>query len=163
MKTIGIAWSDPRVDRQAKKLRKWSLTLDAAIDLLALYMVAAKMDEEINASNTTIVKTLELLLKHHKDAQVRAETSASIASTIAQLSMEKNTRTREKASARAKLAADALHNKPGGSVSKREAIQEIWASGKFANRSLCAEQECAGLGMSFDAARKALRNTPNSA
>lgn len=58
-------------------------------------------------------------------------------------------------------AADAKHNKPGGSREKRQRIREIWALGKYANRDLCAEQECAHLGMSFSAARAALRNTPD--
>lgn len=58
---------------------------------------------------------------------------------------------------RAKTAAAALHNQPGGSREKRIAIVEIWKSGKYTSRDLCAEQECAALGMSFSTARKALR------
>ncbi len=58
----------------------------------------------------------------------------------------------------AKAAAEALHGKPGGSRDKKRQIQEIWASGKFTTKQLCAEQECAALGMSFDAARRALVN-----
>lgn len=64
-------------------------------------------------------------------------------------------------SERNKKAADALHNAPGGSREKRETIRAIWATGKYDNRDLCAEQECAGLGMSLSTARKALRNTPD--
>ena len=60
----------------------------------------------------------------------------------------------------AKGAADALHNKPGGSRDKREQIRAIWASGKYTTRDVCAEQECAALNMSFTTARKALKNTP---
>ena len=67
------------------------------------------------------------------------------------------------ASSKAKAAANALHDKPGGTRSKRDAIRAIWASGKYKDRSLCAEQECAALDMSYDAARKALRNTPKAA
>lgn len=61
----------------------------------------------------------------------------------------------------AKKAADALHNKPGGSREKAKIIQDIWASGKYSSRDICAEQECAGLGMSFSSARRALTNTPD--
>jgi len=61
---------------------------------------------------------------------------------------------------RAKLAAEANHNKPGGSRERQAMIRAIWASGKFQSKDLCAEQECAGLGMSFAAARRALRNQP---
>lgn len=61
---------------------------------------------------------------------------------------------------KAKIAADSLHNKPDGSRAKVKKMQDMWATGKFTNRDLCAEQECAALGMSFSTARKALRNTP---
>ena len=58
----------------------------------------------------------------------------------------------------AKAAANARHNQPGGSRDKRRQIREIWATGKYTSRDICAEQECAAPGMSFAAARKALRN-----
>ena len=59
----------------------------------------------------------------------------------------------------AKAAADARHNRPGGSRDKQRQIREIWATGKYSTRDLCAEEECAALGMSFAAARRALRNS----
>lgn len=62
---------------------------------------------------------------------------------------------------RAKSAAHSRHSKIGGSREKRDKIREIWSSGKYASRDICAEQECAGLVMSFSSARKALRNTPD--
>jgi hypothetical protein len=65
------------------------------------------------------------------------------------------------ASNRAKLAADSRHGKPGGSRSKADAIRKEWASGKFTSRDRCAEEQCAVLDMSFSAARKALRGTPD--
>ena len=60
----------------------------------------------------------------------------------------------------AKAAANARHNRPGGSRDKQRRIREIWATGKYSSRDICAEQECAALGMSFSAARNALKNTP---
>jgi hypothetical protein len=60
----------------------------------------------------------------------------------------------------AKAAANARHNQPGGSRDKQGRIREIWATGKYSSRDICAEQECAALGMSFSAARNALKNTP---
>lgn len=66
------------------------------------------------------------------------------------------------ASNRGKVAADALHGKAGGSRSKAEEMRRHWATGKFTSRDLCAEQECGDVGLSFSAARKALRGTPNS-
>lgn len=61
----------------------------------------------------------------------------------------------------ARRAIEKRHSKPDGSRAKREAIRSIWATGKYSSRDICAEQECAALGMSFSAARKALRNTPD--
>ncbi len=61
----------------------------------------------------------------------------------------------------AQTAANALHDKPGGSRDKQNQIRTTWASGKYSSRNVCAEQECAGLNMSYDAARKALTNTPD--
>jgi len=52
------------------------------------------------------------------------------------------------------------HAAPGGSHEKATAIKAAWASGKYTSRDVCAEQECAAIGMSFSTARKALRNTP---
>ncbi|MDP2817539.1 MAG: hypothetical protein Q8O29_04545 [Polaromonas sp.] len=67
----------------------------------------------------------------------------------------------EASSDRARKAADARHNKPGGSRQKQDAIRAAWATGKYTSRDICAEQECAALMMSFSTARKALRNTIN--
>ncbi len=60
----------------------------------------------------------------------------------------------------ARAAANALHDKPGGNRDKQKRIREIWASGKYTSRDLCAEQECAALNMSISVARRALTNTP---
>lgn len=61
---------------------------------------------------------------------------------------------------KAKKAADALHDLPGGSREKQEIIRKIWASGKYTSRTICAEQECAAHGMSYESARRALYKTP---
>ena len=63
----------------------------------------------------------------------------------------------------AKENADKRHNRPGGSREKQAEIRAAWASGRYDNRDLCAEQECAAIGMSFSSARRALRNTPDPA
>lgn len=69
----------------------------------------------------------------------------------------------EESRAKAKAMAEARHGKPGGARDKQSAIRAAWASGKYSSRALCAEQECGALGMSFDTARRTLRNTPNPA
>ncbi len=84
-----------------------------------------------------------LIVLHEKEATEQEGTRQQQAKSIASLK-----------------AANALHSKPGGNLEKQSAIRKVWASGKYSNRDLCAEQECAALDMSFSAARKALRNTP---
>jgi len=64
-------------------------------------------------------------------------------------------------SKQATKAANARHSKAGGSRDKKKKICDVWASGKYRSRDICAEQECAAIGMSFSAARKALRGTPD--
>ena len=61
----------------------------------------------------------------------------------------------------ARGAALARHSKPGGSHEKQEQMKILWVSGKYSSRDICAEEECAALDMSYSAARKALRNTPD--
>lgn len=61
----------------------------------------------------------------------------------------------------ARAAANARHDRPGGSRDKKKRMQDFWASGKYSTRDICAEQECSALGMSFASARKALRNMPD--
>lgn len=61
----------------------------------------------------------------------------------------------------ARKAANARHNRPGGSRDKQQQMCDKWATGKYSSRDRCAEEEYAALGMSYSAARKALRNTPD--
>jgi len=68
---------------------------------------------------------------------------------------------RSVASSLGRKAAYALHSKPGGTYEKHAKLREIFASGKYTSRDVCAEQECAGLDMAFSTARRALRNTPD--
>lgn len=58
----------------------------------------------------------------------------------------------------AQAAANARHDQPGGSRDKQQQIREIWKTGKYTSRDICAEQECGALEMSFSTARKALKN-----
>jgi hypothetical protein len=90
-------------------------------------------------------------LKADKDVLVRLVDGDTLqpASGVGSVAWRKQT---------AKAAANARHSQPGGSRDKQNKIREIWATGKYSSRDLCAEQECAALGMSFSAARKALRN-----
>lgn len=63
-----------------------------------------------------------------------------------------------KRTTQARNAANKSHQRTNEA---KEKIRSIWASGKYSSRSICAEQECGALGISYDTARKALINTPN--
>lgn len=120
--------------------------------LLTIHDLAEAIAYQIRPSNWQVFSWMAEALKG-REYEAGLENSLVRYSTALQ-------ETREKKQLDAKAAAEALHNKPGGSRDKQEKIREIWASGKYSSRSICAEQESAGLGMSFDTARKALRNTP---
>lgn len=60
-------------------------------------------------------------------------------------------------SERARAAANARHNKPGGSREKRALLVEIWRSGKYDSKDRCAEEECRALDLSPGTARKILK------
>ena len=63
-------------------------------------------------------------------------------------------------STKARNAANSMHGKPGGYRDKKKEIREIWASGKYTNRDLCALEECDAVGLAYSTARKALVNEP---
>ena len=54
-----------------------------------------------------------------------------------------------------RFMAEAKHKKIR---EKKNTLRAIWASGKYKSRDVCAEQECASLGISFSTARKTLIN-----
>ena len=64
----------------------------------------------------------------------------------------------DKRSKTAHKAAEGLHGQAGGSREKVAKLIEIWKSGKYTNKTKCATAEHEKLLMSYDTARKALRN-----
>jgi hypothetical protein len=102
------------------------------------------------------VKRFSAAAKTHEDA---TEKIIRIQDEMVELFKEELRARVTEATARGKKAADGRHGKPGGSRDKQKKILQAWESGKYKSRDICAEQECGSLGMSFSAARKALRNT----
>jgi hypothetical protein len=90
-------------------------------------------------------------------AQIVANEASTSSTPIADLEVG----SREWRRRNAQAAANAMHDRPGGSRDKQRQIREVWASGKYSDRDTCAEQECAALGMPYSTARKALRGTPD--
>lgn len=128
--------------------------------------------EKLNEAVERLSKDLNRILYHSEILSINSDLPNKIKSGINALLLKRDpgnpasliyaqvTQIRNLARVRGKNAADANHNKPGGSREKKLAIVAAWATGKFDSRTRCAEEECAGLNMSFDAARRALRNTP---
>lgn len=67
----------------------------------------------------------------------------------------------QKASNRKQVRKKAAKSGHAEDDRKRNAIREIWSSGKYKSKTVCAASEFKRLCMSLDTARKALRNMPN--
>ncbi len=146
-------------------LRKLAPSYDELLDLAAaIHVSSAEMGKAIEELQQ-IVKSNSLAFgiassdKPSEDAKfslleyLATESSNKAANVmLAAVSIQKTLQ--------AKNAANRRHAKPGGAKEKSRAILAAWASGKYTSRDICAEQECAALGMSFSSARKALRGTP---
>lgn len=161
---------DLEVKAQYEMLSSKRLTKHQLISLSALFLTVLneqqKLIEELIAEHEETVQlvaeqaTSQLsataFFKHSLDElDIQAKSSILSALVTGIVKGEKS-----RATKMGKAGADAQHGKAGGSREKQAAIRAIWASGKYANRDLCAEQECGALCMSYSAARKALRNTP---
>lgn len=159
------------------KWRSWLLKAFKSKDIALCSFAATQMIEShvLAVENSELVKKLNEILSFSEalsvDSKLPTKAKRIVARSILEHSPDNTaalvysqvTKFEEKASKRGRAAANSLHDKPGGTRAKRDAIRAIWASGKYKSRGICAEQECAALDMSFDAARKALRNTPKPA
>lgn len=141
------------------------LSFEQAIYYFAFYKV---MNEEAMASIAKIRGLGEAFaVKSIERINVTADIGAHFIDESESLALQKNIAEQKlvqlshRATQRAIHAADARYNRPGGARDKRQQIQMAWASGKYTSRDRCAEEECGALNMSFSAARKALRNTPD--
>lgn len=144
---------DPRIEPLLAQARK-DFSFEEAIRQWAIEKIlAADILQDFEASLSDQRQALDAWSKsresHREAVKLHAEAERKLRQKL------------DDASARGRAAANTLHNKPGGSREKNAAIRDLWASGKYSSRDLCAEQECAFLDMSLSAARKALRNTPN--
>lgn len=153
---------DPRIKAIADELRTW-ITLDAAIDILAAHMLSTELDHAIMDEVFESFDKLSGIAKNQSETVLFAIETAKQQNKIANAAVLKIVKTRAASSQRGRVAADALHGRPGQSRDKQDAIRAAWASGKYSSRDVCAEQECAALGMAYGTARRALRNTPDPA
>lgn len=147
-----------------------NLTYDELVSETAFWQGVANMLETAYDELTEIAESFAALHKQNKTLSLRMENAyeqglSNVQTEARQQIKEALTLTAKlekvKRVARAKNAANSRHTQPGGSLDKKQKIRDIWATGKYSSRDICAEEECASLGMSFSTARKALRNTPN--
>ena len=145
------------------------LALDELIDFVDLFNVAYRTTKQLRnrmeaeVSHKGVISALGALLSaqaaiekgmHHMTVSLGTE-------KVNQLTAEITARDQRKSEI-GKKAAEAKHNKPGGSRERKAKIQEIWATGKYSSRDICADQEWSALGYgSWKAARNALTNTPD--
>ncbi len=61
---------------------------------------------------------------------------------------------------RSKTAHKGAEEKNVKNKENKRKMLEIWATGKYTNRTICAEQECEGLGLIYATARNYLTNAP---
>jgi hypothetical protein len=147
---------------------KHSMSEDDFLRTIALiFMQSEEMETEIDILNSRIGKhELALGLFSSESNTLTAEMREAIIQDMA----KSNNRIANALVKGVKLRSAAQGRKGGkakdvntGSHQKRENIREIWATGRYTSRDICAEQECAALNMSFSTARKALRGTPEPA
>lgn len=178
-----------RVSLPATQLEQWQVTGDSIARLLADLLDLQRPDKGRNSANCWEIRMIEgnrdsgllTLVIDHAITLTLADhaipLSQVLSLTAESLQADKNVLLRvldgddrEPSTGtgspnwrqqQAKTAANARHDQPGGSRDKQKQIRAIWATGKYSSRERCAEEECAGLNMSFSAARRALRNTPN--
>ena len=106
--------------------------------------------------NGEIQKSAKVTLSDKEKAQAALELMKAVGEA-AKMGFEQQAHF---ASLRGRRSVEVRHNKPNGARDKQKQIRDAWASGEFKSRDICAEQECGAIGMSFSAARRALRNTP---
>lgn len=165
---------DSFIEDECKRLGTSNLTTDELINKLAEctyrnYKLLAQLEKSVDhyrqlrraldyAKNA--VDEMELHVQKHREiSKAREIIHDALVDSEVKVGAYKAVKTYKKE--KAASAANARHSKPNGARAKAEAIRKVWASGKYSSRDICAEQECAGLDMSYSAARKALRNTPD--
>ena len=156
-------------------IRDWLLTLFKSTDHVLCGFAARQMITlgELSRVNKELVDQLNLKQNHagmlssvsNSDDLKRVlassiikdyprDEAASVYSQVVAMQLS--------SSKRGQAAADALHSRPGGSRAKRQAMLDIWSSGKYTSRDRCAEEEFAAVGLSYSKARKHLIGTKDN-
>ena len=147
------------------------LSYDELLDYAACYRADVELCEFENENLKKLLDVQERLLSAQQEIDEKREAKHTELSEISELHELVTTTSRflegqiQGRDTQQKMhgvaAANARHSKPGGSRDRQQQMRVLWASGKYSSRDICAEQECAALGMSFSSARRALRGTPD--
>lgn len=159
------------LDEHKQLIKERKLSYDDLLDVAACYAADYELCEFENESLKKLLDAQEKLLSAQQEIGKIKEAKHKELSEISELHELATTTRRflegqiKGRDAQKKIhgvnAANGRHSKPGGSRDRQQQMRALWASGKYSSRDICAEQECAALGMSFSSARKALRGTPN--
>ncbi len=139
------------------------LAVMCATNEILLAHRTAQLDELNRQTESKILALAGEIVIDPESTPEQREEVARISTLIESMEHIKNlgfVKAAYEASHRGKSAVEARHNGPDGARVKQAKIRELWMSGKYSSRDVCAEQECAALNMSFSSARRALRNTP---
>jgi len=159
------------LDEHKRLIRERKLSYDDLLDYAACYTADYELREFENENLKKLLGTQEKLLSaqqeidkmratNHEELLVISELHELVTTTERFLTGQIQGRDTQK-KMHGVTAANARHSKPGGSRDRQQQMRVLWASGIYSSRDICAEQECAALGMSYSSARKALRGTPD--
>lgn len=153
--------NNEQTDSGKVRISALSLTNEQLVEKVAFWEDTAVLFENAYEYTNTLAKfyenVLSLIIHKVKTLSDIDELKSTLSSITSDAMLLGASSERQE---KARAAANAKHDMPGGSREKKEAIRQIWASGKYSSKDLCAEMECGPLGISFSTARKALRNQP---
>jgi outer membrane receptor for ferrienterochelin and colicin len=159
------------------------MSLTNAIDALAKQMGAAKvalarhsklirLSYEKGCANQEILESLRACRKEQKALVQQAELTLEIAmSLMGRVAKVTHDSGRDFAIRIERLKQSSRESEKGRNARKgrtekenfapkKDELRRIWLSGKYTTKARCAEEEYLALGISYDTARKALRNLP---
>jgi len=116
--------------------------------------------KKLNDGLSTLVQFTSKALKNSQKNGEYLSILGEVGKAMALIEGQLSGRNAEKRLAITRKAKFAANKKHEATNKAKEEIKQIWASGKYTSRDVCAEQECAVLNLSFSTARKALRGTP---
>lgn len=148
---------------QRKILTELNLSVDQLLDIASTNIVKAELlDNYLNHEFANLIdRILSIVIPNISNEQREVFSAKIIAQIRTDLGKAADDQAKLEAKKRSKTGKDAADKRHEENRYKHEKIKEIWSTGKYSSRDICAEEEADALGMSISTARKALRNTPS--